>query len=144
MPTIHMRLRRLFLASSLRVAVDGKIEMGDSEGEDQADDRLAAGDAGTTTMSDAWTEVMLVSRNVCGDTRAELEGLDDVAAAAERCNAIELDEEPLMMPIPHKSALLGLTWVGDAVLQTVSQSSREEFLDDDDETEMEDLHVVSQ
>lgn len=42
---------RLGLAPPSREAVDGKVEMADSEGEDQTDDRLAVGNAGTTTMS---------------------------------------------------------------------------------------------
>ncbi|KAK5936724.1 hypothetical protein PMZ80_010987 [Knufia obscura] len=52
----------------------------------------------------------------------------------------ELSEEPLMVLLPSKSALLRLTSVSDAIPQRVSQSSRKEYLADDDE--MDDLYVA--
>ena len=72
---IHISFPTRSSAPPCRVAAETNGEMGeeaDNEGEDQVDDRLAVGNAGTTTASEATLEVRLASRKVCGRPPVEL------------------------------------------------------------------------
>lgn len=59
-------------SNALRSAVDRNVETSGTEVKDQADDRLAVGNAGTMTASEACVEVKMVSQNVCSGTPVEL------------------------------------------------------------------------
>lgn len=71
--------------------------------------------------------------------------LGDVLVAAETFGVSELNEEPLMVLVLSKSSSkpssLRLISLGKAVLQAVSQSSKEKSSDDG--MKIGDLHVVS-